>query len=165
MENVLFINNGAAPEVIDEAFAGTAPKAVVIEEFPDADFVSKTAEKLRANKASNIIVSLNEIPNDDAVVEAITGLLLPMADVIIPSLPEAEDMDRMSITSEPDMEVAAKQIADSTGAAVVLLPKGIYAARNLLFFNGKPIWFEKPLTIEEIAAGMAEGKSIDEVIL
>lgn len=164
MENVLIINGGTDPQLINDAIEANTANTVIINEFPSVDFVQTISEQLRKNKNENIVVDLKTVPNHAGIIEAITGLLLPMATVVIPSLPEAEVLDRMSITSEPDMEKAAKQIADRTGSAVLLLPKGIYAAKNLLYMDGKPIWFDKDLDTEKVANELASGKTILEII-
>lgn len=164
METIFTLTENTPLETLDEAFNSNKPGVVVVEEFPNKDFVVEAAKRLNSYKPDHVIVDLKKIKNEPALIEAITGLLLPVTELVVPSIPEAEVLDRMSVDSEPDMEMAAKQIYDRTGASVLILSKGIFAAKNLLYTHGTPIWFDKVVKVEDFANGLASGKELVEII-
>ena len=164
MSNILRITDTIPEGVVKEALESGTVEGVIVEEFPDADFIERVAALLRDYSAKHIVVDLKSITNSSHLIEAVTGLLLPMAEVVIPSIPEAEVLDRMSVTSDQDMEMAAKNIADHSGASVILFAKGIFAAKNLLYTSNQAIWFDKDLTSEEITKGLTENKPLTEIV-
>lgn len=164
MSNILKITKEISEDVVKEALASGTVEAVIVEEFPEADFIEKVSSLLREYNVKHVVVDLKSITNSAHVIEAVTGMLLPLAEVIIPSIPEAEVLERMSVQSEQDMEMAAKQIADRTGAAIVLFAKDIFAAKNLLYNDNSAVWFDKDLNSEEIAKGLTNNQSIEAIV-
>jgi hydroxymethylpyrimidine kinase/phosphomethylpyrimidine kinase len=55
-----------------------------------------------------------------AAVDAMKRLLLPLADIVTPNLPEAETLAGMSITSADDIREAARRIHGAFGCAVLV---------------------------------------------
>ena len=55
----------------------------------------------------------------EEAMEALTSVLLPMAEVITPNIPEAEVLSGMEIASAADMETAAEKIFRAYGCAVL----------------------------------------------
>ena len=69
-------------------------------------------------------------------------MLLPLATVLTPNIPEAEILSGMTITDTTDMEAAARAISEKYGCAV--LCKGghqVNDADDLLWRNGSGKWF------------------------
>ena len=69
--------------------------------------------------------------------------LLPISSLVTPNIPEAQVLSGMSIENKENMIDAAKKIGDSYHCAVLL--KGghsINDANDLLYTNGKMVWFE-----------------------
>ena len=135
-------------EQIDAVFEDIRPDAVKIGMVSSAELIKVIAERLAYYKAENIVIdpvmvatSGSELMKTDAV-SALTGELLPLADLVTPNIPEAEVLSGMRIHTKEDMERAAKAIGDACGCAVLL--KGghsIHDANDLLYVNGGCKWF------------------------
>ena len=106
------------------------------------------SEKLRQYGAKNIVVdpvmvatSGSRLISEDAV-KALRELLLPLATVLTPKIPEAEVLSGQSISGPGDMEHAARIISEQYGCAV--LCKGghqISDADDLLWKDDRGVWF------------------------
>ena len=106
------------------------------------------AAKLKEYGAKNLVVdpvmvatSGDRLITEDAV-SALKELLLPLATVLTPNIPEAEILSGMTIRSAADMEAAARAISEQYGCAV--LCKGghqINDADDLLWRDGCGKWF------------------------
>ncbi|MCH9742726.1 MAG: bifunctional hydroxymethylpyrimidine kinase/phosphomethylpyrimidine kinase [Proteobacteria bacterium] len=104
-----------------------------------------------------------------------TTRLLPMATLITPNIPEAEQLTGLSICSRAD-QLAAAQALLSMGAQAVLLKGGHFAdalaADLLLTRNKAPVWLVAPsidsqhshgsgcVLASNIAAGLVQGLSL-----
>ena len=114
--------------------------------------------------------------SDDAIV-TLKNRLLPVADVITPNIPEAEVLSGIAVTSEADMEKAARMIGDAFGCAVLI--KGghsINDANDILYANGELTYFRgrrinNPNThgtgctlSSAIAANLAKGYSLVDAV-
>lgn len=104
-----------------------------------------------------------------------TTRLLPMATLITPNIPEAEQLTGLSICSRAD-QFAAAQALLSMGAQAVLLKGGHFAdalaADLLLTRNNAPVWLVAPsidsqhshgsgcVLASSIAAGLVQGLSL-----
>ena len=76
------------------------------------------------------------------VVAALKELLLPLATVLTPNIPEAEVLSGLTISGPEDMERAAREIGERYGCAV--LCKGghdLNDANDLLWQDGSCKWF------------------------
>ena len=135
----------------------TTGVAGVLESFPDAvktGMVSSTglieviADKLKQYGARNIVVdpvmvatSGSRLISQEAV-DALKELLLPLATVLTPNIPETEVLSGMTVRSSAEMEAAARAISEKYGCAV--LCKGghqVNDADDLLWRNGGGKWF------------------------
>ena len=75
-------------------------------------------------------------------VSVLTRELLPLATLVTPNIPEAEDLSEQTVHTKEDMERVAKMIGDTYGCAVLL--KGGHSvsdANDLLYANGNYKWF------------------------
>ena len=100
--------------------------------FPDA---------VKTGMVSSMATSGDRLITEDAV-SALKELLLPLATVLTPNIPEAEILSGMTIRSAADMEAAARAISEQYGCAV--LCKGghqINDADDLLWRCGSGKWF------------------------
>jgi hydroxymethylpyrimidine/phosphomethylpyrimidine kinase len=91
--------------------------------------VTVVADGIRRHNIKNLVVdpvmiakSGDRLLQEDAV-EAVKTQLLPLAHVVTPNIPEAEVLAGMPISSQADMIEAARKIADS-GPAVVIVKGG-----------------------------------------
>ena len=135
---------------LDSIFTDIRPDAVKTGMVSSCGIIEKIVEKLTEYQAKNIVVDPVMVATSGAKLisdEAISTLkekLFPIATVITPNIPEAEELSGMEIQTKGDMEQAAEKICDSYGCAVLL--KGGHQrndASDLLFQKGKkPVWFE-----------------------
>ena len=133
---------------LDAVFTDIYPDAVKIGMVSSAGLIHTIAQKLRQYEAKHIVVdpvmvatSGSRLLQADAVA-ALTGQLLPLAELLTPNIPEAEILAGMSITDAAGMEAAARCISERYGCAV--LCKGghqINDADDLLWRNGTSKWF------------------------
>ena len=120
----------ATPEFLahqlDSVFTDIFPDAVKIGMVSSKELVAVIAEKLREYKAKNIVVdpvmvatSGARLISEDAI-GSLKQLLFPLADILTPNIPEAEELTGLKITSPEDM---------------------ITDANDLLYKNGGYKWF------------------------
>ena len=169
---------------IDAVFEDIRPDAVKIGMVSSAGLVEVIAERLGHYSAENIIVdpvavatSGSSLSSSEAY-EALKKLLLPIAALVTPNIPEAELLSGITISSDEDMTAAAGIICEKYGCNV--LCKGGHSvndANDLLFrMNGTHHWFtgkrvDNPNThgtgctlSSAIAANLAKGHSMPEAI-
>ncbi len=164
-------------------FSDIRPDAVKIGMVSEKGLIGTIAEKLREYGAKNIVVdpvmvatSGARLISEDAV-GALKSELLPIADLLTPNIPEAEELTGMKIASAEDMITAAGLISDKYGCAV--LCKGghnLNDANDLLYGGGAYRWFcgkriDNPNThgtgctlSSAIAANLAKGFDIEESV-
>ena len=133
---------------IDMVFTDIRPNAVKIGMVSSSALIETIADRLRHYQAENIVVdpvmvatSGSSLIESDAVV-TLKQILLPLAALATPNIPEAEVLSGMTIQTEADMEAAAKYIWETYGCAVLL--KGghsINDANDLLCDRGGLKWF------------------------
>lgn len=133
---------------LDMIFTDIRPDAVKIGMVSSAPLIRAIAQRLRQYQAQKIVVdpvmvatSGDRLITEDAV-SALKELLLPLATVLTPNIPEAEILSGMTIRSAADMEAAARAISEQYGCAV--LCKGghqINDADDLLWRCGSGKWF------------------------
>ncbi len=113
---------------IDAVFEDVEIDAVKLGMLPTAEIIGTVAEKLRQYKPAYIVCdpvmvatsgdALSESGIDKAFIEHI----FPLADVITPNIPEAEELSGINIHDIDDMLIAAKKII-SNGAKNVLVDR------------------------------------------
>lgn len=133
---------------LDAVFTDIYPDAIKIGMVSSTDLIEVIAEKLRAYRAGNIVVDPVMVATSGArliseeAIGALTGKLLPLADLVTPNIPEAELLSGRKIGTPGEMEEAAAIISEKYHCAV--LCKGghcINDANDLLYVNGKVRWF------------------------
>ena len=134
---------------LDAVFEDIFPDAVKIGMVASSELICVIADRLNCHKAKNVVVdpvmvatSGSSLMKTDAV-QTLVEKLLPIATLVTPNIPEAQVLSGKAIESKEDMLSAAKLIGDTYGSAVLL--KGghsISDANDLLYANGKMIWFE-----------------------
>ena len=170
-------------EQMDCVFTDLRPDAVKIGMLPSAELMRAVAGKLREYGAVRIVVdpvmvatSGSRLMEEDAV-QVMKEELFPLADVITPTLPEAEVLSGRTIVTEQEMEDAAAWIGQTCRTAVLL--KGGHQrndANDLLYRDGSLRWFRgkrimNPNThgtgctlSSAIAANLAKGFSLEESV-
>ncbi len=168
---------------LDAVFTDIAPDAVKIGMVSSVPLIEMIAEKLRQYHAKHIVLdpvmvatSGAKLIADDAVA-ALTGSLIPLAEIVTPNIPEAEVLTGMDIRSAADMETAAQEIALRYHCAVLL--KGghqlndandlLCTAEGMRWFYGERI--DNPNThgtgctlSSAIASNLAKGYDIAEAV-
>lgn len=133
---------------LDAVFTDIRPDAVKIGMVSASGLIRTIAAKLREYEAENIVVDPLMVATSGARLiseEAIGTLkaeLFPLATVLTPNIPEAEELSGMTITNEEEMIAAAKLIGENYHCAVLL--KGghqINDANDLLYRDGEYRWF------------------------
>ena len=131
-------------EELDCVFTDIFPDAVKTGMVSSIPLIRVIAAKLKEYGAKNLVVdpvmvatSGDRLITEDAV-SALKELLLPLATVLTPNIPEAEILSGMTIRSAADMEAAARAISEQYGCAV--LCKGGHAD-DLLWRCGSGKWF------------------------
>lgn len=135
-------------EQLDRVFTDIYPDAVKIGMVSSGELIRIIAFSLKQHHADNIVVdpvmvatSGSKLLADDAV-QALTELLLPLATVVTPNIPEAEVLSGIPVKTEQDMLHAARMISEKYHCAV--LCKGghqLNDANDLLYRDGNYRWF------------------------
>ena len=168
---------------IDAVFEDIFPDAVKIGMVSSSEIVCVIADRLKYHKAKNIVVdpvmvatSGSSLLKTDAV-KTLIDVLLPIATLVTPNIPESEVLSGISIENKEDMQMAAKTIGDKYSCAVLL--KGghsINDANDLLYANGEFKWFygkriDNPNThgtgctlSSAIAANLAKGFNVSDSV-
>lgn len=115
-----------AAKQLDAVFTDIFPDAVKIGMVSNSDIINIIAEKLKEYAPKHIVVdtvmistsgySLLKKDASDALVEK----LLPIAEVITPNIPEAENLTGMRVQNTDDMIKAAKYLSDELKTAVLI---------------------------------------------
>ena len=168
---------------LDCIFTDIFPDAVKTGMVSSTGLIEVIADKLKQYKAKNIVVdpvmvatSGSRLISQEAV-DALKELLLPLATVLTPNIPEAEVLSGLTISGPADMEKAAQAIGDAYGCAV--LCKGghdLNDANDLLWRDGTCKWFhgrriDNPNThgtgctlSSAIASNLAKGCDLDTAV-
>lgn len=168
---------------LDCIFTDIFPDAVKTGMVSSTGLIEVIADKLKQYKAKNIVVdpvmvatSGSRLISQEAV-DALKELLLPLATVLTPNIPEAEVLSGLTISGPADMEKAAQAIGETYGCAV--LCKGghdLNDANDLLWRNGTCKWFhgrriDNPNThgtgctlSSAIASNLAKGCDLDTAV-
>lgn len=134
---------------LDAVFEDIFPDSVKIGMVSSSKLINVVADRLKHYNAKNIVVdpvmiatSGSSLIKRDAV-NTLVSKLLPIATLVTPNIPEAEILSEMKIHDKDDMIKSAKCIGEKHGCSVLL--KGghsINDANDLLYENGKDIWFD-----------------------
>lgn len=111
---------------IDSMFGDLDIAAVKIGMLHKIEIIELIANKLNEYKPKFVVVdpvmvakSGHRLLKEDAV-SALKSLILPLATVLTPNIPEAEDILGREITNYDDIEVAGREILQFGGEAVVI---------------------------------------------
>ena len=136
-------------EQLDCIFTDIRPDAVKTGMVSSSALIEVIAERLRFYKAENIVVdpvmvatSGARLISEDAI-DTLKKELLPLAAVITPNIPEAEELSGRRVSTKEEMEAVAGEIYEKYGCAV--LCKGghsINDANDLLYDGKELIWFK-----------------------
>lgn len=169
---------------IECVFDDIYPDAVKIGMVSNAELVDVIAEKLSHYKAKNIVLDTSIVSSGgrrlvgDQTERIILEELVPLATVILPSIPEAENMSGVKIDSIEDLGVAAGIISAKYNVQGIFFKDShkITDKGDLLFENGKTTWIPGVYPQVEkvkgkgcalsaaITCGLAMGRSLTESV-
>ncbi len=152
VQGILAIPGEFVAKQLDSVFADIRPDAIKIGMLSNVEIIEAVAERLKYHGATNIVLdpvmvstSRHRLLEPEAE-EALIRVLLPMARILTPNLPEAMVLaHREAIDSREEMVQAAEVIATETGAAILV--KGGHltdCADDLLFNQGRLRWYSAP---------------------
>ncbi len=133
---------------LDMIFSDIFPDAIKVGMVANSRLIKIIADSLFLYKAVNIVVDPVMIATSGAdlitneAVETMKELLLPIATLVTPNIPEAEVLSKMKIKDKIDMEKSAISINRTYGCSVLI--KGGHSvndANDLLCSEGKLKWF------------------------
>ena len=170
-------------EQLDDIFTDIFPDAVKIGMVSSGGLIEAIGDRLAFYRAANVVVdpvmvstSGSRLISSEAI-EALKEVLLPMANLLTPNIPEAEVLSGRKIKNAQDMESAAEKIVEEYGCAVLL--KGghrINDANDFLCTGEKKVWIcgervENPNThgtgctlSSAIASNLAKGAGMEEAV-
>jgi len=136
-------------EQIDCIFTDIFPDAVKIGMVSSGSLIETIADKLTKYQAKNIVLdpvmiatSGAKLISEDAI-SVLKEKLIPIADIITPNIPEAEELTGISIQSVEAMEQTAKMIYEKYHCAVLL--KGGHSlndANDFLYWEDGAMWLK-----------------------
>jgi len=138
-------------EQLEAVFQDIFPDAVKIGMVSQKELIFVIKEKLDKYKPKNIVIdpvmistSGTKLIKEDAIC-ALKEVLIPMADIVTPNIPEAEFLTGISIQTREDMQKAAQQISEKYKVSVLL--KGghsMWDANDLLYEKDYCDWICAP---------------------
>ncbi len=168
---------------IDAVFQDIPPQAVKIGMISSPALVEVIVDRLTHYQAQNIVVDPVMVATSgaalskDSAIGVMKDKLFPLATVITPNIPEAQQLWGHPITGPREMELAAQALGETYGCGV--LCKGGHSvedASDLLYARGTLTWFhgqriDNPNThgtgctlSSAIAAHLAQGRPLEEAI-
>ena len=144
---VLEVSADFLKKQLDAVFEDIFPDAVKIGMLPSAALMETAAERLRFYGARQVVVDPVMVSTSGSAlmrkeaVETLKRALFPLARVVTPNIPEGEVLSGLKIGSRADMERAAAQIGGTCGCAVLLKGGHGGGADDLLYENGRFLWF------------------------
>ena len=148
VSSILTVSPEFLGQELDAVFSDIRPDAVKIGMVSDGTLIRVIADRLTHYEAEHIVLDPVMVTTSGArlmeekAVETLTHLLIPLAEVITPNIPEAEVLSGLTIRTEADMRAAAASIAETFGCSVLL--KGGHShndANDLLYERGTAAWF------------------------
>ncbi len=183
--------HGVPPAFIEQQWQAVmddiGADAVKIGMLHSSAVIRTVAENLKTYRPPYVVLdpvmiaaSGDKLLEDDAI-DDLKMHLLPLATVLTPNLPEAEVILQTTIRSTPEMTDAARRIAETSGAASVLLKGGHSGDQKLvdIFYNARDhtsqlFTFDRVDTknthgtgctlSSAIAAGLAKGQSLNDAV-
>jgi hydroxymethylpyrimidine/phosphomethylpyrimidine kinase len=169
---------------LDSVYTDVPPDATKIGMVSTSETIETIAERLRYYHPSNIVCDTVMVSTSgkkllcDGAIDTLKNLLLPLATVVTPNIPEAEVLADMEIHSKDAMLTSAKKIATYYHGNVLI--KGghlTHCADDLLYTStGDAVWFSNPkidnpnthgtgCTLSSaIASYLARGNSVEDSV-
>jgi hydroxymethylpyrimidine/phosphomethylpyrimidine kinase len=126
---VLALDPALVVAQIDAVATDLRPRATKIGMLANADIINVVADAIRKHHLTNIVLDPVMVAKggdhllESAAVTALREVLLPLADVLTPNVPEAEVLTGLTIRSIDDMKQAAVRLI-ALGARSVIVKGG-----------------------------------------
>ena len=164
-------------------FTDICPDAVKTGMIPNAALMEVVSRNLKKYKAENIVVDPVMVATSGAslmkneALNAMKTLLLPLATVITPNIPEATVLAGYEISERDSIEKCARELHDKYGCAVLIKGgHGINDASDYLYSADGGCWFVGERIANDnthgtgctlssaIAANLAKGRSLTDAV-
>lgn len=145
--------------------------------------IDTVAKKIRAHGLKNLVVdpvmvaTSGDLLIEKSAVTALRSRLIPLAAVVTPNLPEAEELTGMRLRTSKEIEEAARRMIDMGTKTVVIKGGHRKGPAVDLFYNGKKFRVLSAPRIRTknthgtgctfsaaIAAYLAKGESVDQAV-
>jgi hydroxymethylpyrimidine/phosphomethylpyrimidine kinase len=168
---------------IDAVIEDIGADAVKTGMLANAAIIETVARKIRRHRLKNVVVdpvmvaTSGDLLIKTSAVAALRARLLPLATVVTPNLPEAEELTGMKLRATADIEEAARRIV-ALGAQSVVIKGGHRKGPAVdLFYDGKTfraLYAPRIRTTNThgtgctfsaaIAANLAQGKKLENAV-
>jgi hydroxymethylpyrimidine/phosphomethylpyrimidine kinase len=160
VRKVLELSPDLVAAQIDAVIEDIGAQALKTGMLANVAIIEVVAVKIRQYRLKNLVVdpvmvakSGDLLLRKDAV-EALRNHLIPLAQVVTPNLPEAEELTGIKITREKEFEEAARRIGAMGAKHVVIKGGHRRGPANDLFFDGKKM---RPLRSRRIRTRHTHG--------
>lgn len=168
---------------IDAVISDIGAHALKTGMLADAAIIKAVTGKIREHRLKNLVVdpvmvaTSGDLLIEKNAVAALRAMLIPLAAVVTPNIPEAEELTGLKLRTAKDIEEAARRIT-AIGARTVVIKGGHRQGPALdLFFDGKKFRALRAPRIRTrnthgtgctfsaaIAAYLAKGESLENAI-
>lgn len=130
---------------IDAIIEDIGAHAVKTGMLANAAIIAAIAKKIRQHRLKNLVVdpvmvaTSGDLLIKKNAVAALRSQLIPLATVVTPNIPEAEELTGMKIRGGEDIEKAARRMIEMGARAVVIKGGHLKGPAVDLFFNGKNV--------------------------
>ena len=169
---------------IDAVIEDIGASALKTGMLANSDIINVVAEKIRQHRLQNLVVDPVMVAKggdlllrQDAI-DTLRSRLLPLATIVTPNLPEAEQLTGIRGTRLQNLKDAAKHIIDLGARSVVIKGGHSKGPATDLFFDGKEFRTLRAARISTanthgtgctfsaaIAAGLAKGEKLEKAVV
>jgi hydroxymethylpyrimidine/phosphomethylpyrimidine kinase len=141
--DIVELNPKIVAAQIDAVIDDIGAHAVKTGMLANAAIIEVVAEKLQQHKLTNVVVdpvmvaTSGDLLLEKNAVNALRSVLIPLAMVVTPNIPEANQLAGMTITNAGDIRRAAQRIAGLGAQSVVIKGGHRRGPATDLFFDGK----------------------------
>lgn len=169
---------------LDSVLTDILPDAVKVGMVSTSETIETIADRLQYYHANQVVCDTVMVSTSgrkllcDNAVDSLKNILMPLATIVTPNIPEAEVLSGTKITSKDGMVTSAKKIAQYYHGSILI--KGGHlpdCADDLLYTSsGETIWFNNPKIFNPnthgtgctlssaIASYLARGNSIEDSV-
>ena len=142
VSDIVELNPKIVAAQIDAVIDDIGAQAVKTGMLANAAIIEAVAEKLQQHKLANVVVdpvmvaTSGDLLLEKNAVSALRSLLIPLATVVTPNIPEANQLAGLTISNARDMRRAAQRIVDLGAQSVMIKGGHRRGPATDLFFDG-----------------------------